>query len=128
MTDDIRARGLARMKEVYGWQPPEIDGAFFATTVDHLFAEIWSRPGLTDRDRRLVLLGALAAQGRIETAEVQIHAALHNEELTVDELDEIALLLCHYVGWPNGSRLDNAIRTVAERVDQGGQPRMPRLK
>ncbi|MFE3543793.1 carboxymuconolactone decarboxylase family protein [Nocardia sp. NPDC059177] len=128
MTDDARARGLARMKEVYGWQPPEIDGAFFATTVDHLFAEIWNRPGLTDRDRRLILLGVLAAQGRMETAEIQIHAALHNKELTEEQLREIALFLCHYVGWPNGTRLDTTITTVTDRVRDGGEPRMRRLK
>lgn len=128
MTDDARARGLARMKEVYGWQPPDIDSAFFTTTVEHLFAEIWSRPGLSDRDRRLLLLGALTAQGRMETAEIQIHAALHNKELTEEQLREIALFLCHYVGWPNGTRLDTTITTVTDRVREGGEPRMRRLK
>ncbi|MEU3012079.1 carboxymuconolactone decarboxylase family protein [Nocardia asteroides] len=128
MTDDARARGLARMKEVYGWQPPEIDSAHFATTVDHLFAEIWSRPGLSDRDRRLLLLGALTAQGRMETAEIQIQGALHNEEFTEEQLHEIALFLCHYVGWPNGTRLETAIGTVVRRLAEEGGPRMRRLK
>ena len=105
MTDDARTRGLDRMQEVYGWRPPEIDSAHFATTVDHLFADIWTRPGLSDRDRRLLLIGALTAQGRMETIEIQLQGALHNTEFTEEQLREIALFLCHYVGWPLGTKL-----------------------
>ncbi|MFF0545041.1 carboxymuconolactone decarboxylase family protein [Nocardia thailandica] len=128
MTDDARTRGLDRMQEVYGWRPPEIDSAHFATTVDHLFADIWTRPGLSDRDRRLLLIGALTAQGRMETIEIQLQGALHNTEFTEEQLREIALFLCHYVGWPNGTRLDAAISTVTQRLSADGEPRMRRLK
>ena len=38
-------------------------GDFFRYTADHLFADIWSRPGLSDRDRRLLLIGLLAGTG-----------------------------------------------------------------
>lgn len=128
MTDDARTRGLDRMQEVYGWRPPEIDSAHFAATVDHLFADIWTRPGLSDRDRRLLLIGALTAQGRMETIEIQLQGALHNEEFTEEQLREIALFLCHYVGWPNGTRLDTAISTVTQRLGANGEPKMRRLK
>ena len=50
---DKRQRGLEMMAAVYGW--PEVgdgDGDFFHYTVEHLFAEIWDRPGLSFRDRR----------------------------------------------------------------------------
>ncbi|MGH8883281.1 MAG: carboxymuconolactone decarboxylase family protein, partial [Stackebrandtia sp.] len=33
-----RARGLAKMGEVYGWEVSDGPGAHFAATVDHLFA------------------------------------------------------------------------------------------
>ena len=39
-------------------------GDFFGYTADHLFADIWNRPGLSDRDRRLLLIGMLADPGR----------------------------------------------------------------
>ena len=48
--------------------------------------------------------------------EVQVNAALHNEELTEDELREMAIFLTHYVGFPLGSGLDGVVkRVVAKR-------------
>lgn len=116
MTDehasDVRTRGLEMMSKVYGFELQDGPGDHFAVTADHLFADIWSRPGLSIRDRRLLLLGALTAQGLVDVAEIQIGAALHNDELTEEQLKEISLFLCHYVGWPLGTKLDSAIGKV----------------
>ncbi|MEV0030804.1 carboxymuconolactone decarboxylase family protein [Nocardia sp. NPDC050793] len=111
-SDTVRQRGLAKMAEVYGTEFQEYPGDHFAMTADHLFANVWSRPGLTVRDRRLLLLGALTAQGLMDTAGIQIGAALRNAELTEEQLHEIALFLCHYVGWPNGTKLDLLVGTI----------------
>ncbi|MCP2274854.1 carboxymuconolactone decarboxylase family protein [Nocardia amikacinitolerans] len=110
--DTVRQRGLAKMAEVYGTEFQEYPGDHFAMTADHLFANVWSRPGLSVRDRRLLLLGALTAQGLMDTAGIQIGAALRNGELTEEQLHEIALFLCHYVGWPNGTKLDLLVGTI----------------
>ena len=99
-----RRRGLATMSEVYGWEMTDGPGDFFAHTADQVFGEVWSRPGLTHRDRRLILLGALAATGQTDVAEIQATAALGNGELTPAELNEIGLFLCYYVGWPLGTK------------------------
>ncbi|WP_330254077.1 carboxymuconolactone decarboxylase family protein [Nocardia sp. NBC_00565] len=109
---ESRQRGLARMSEVYGWEFADGPGEHFALTADHLFGDIWSRAVLTDRDRRLLLLGALTATGLFDVAEIQVGAALRNNELTEEQLREIAIFLCHYVGWPAGTKLDSAIGTV----------------
>lgn len=109
---DVRKRGLAKMTEVYGWEFEDGPGEHFAVTADHLFADIWSRPALTVRERRLLLLGALTAQGNVDVAEIQIGAALRNGELTEEQLREIALFLCHYVGWPAGTKLDGTVGKV----------------
>ncbi|WP_194830121.1 carboxymuconolactone decarboxylase family protein [Nocardia sp. XZ_19_231] len=109
---DIRQRGLAKMSEVYGWEFADGPGDHFAVTADHLFADIWSRPALTVRERRLLLLGALTAQGSFDIAEIQIGAALRNGELSEEQLREIALFLCHYVGWPAGTTLDGTVGKV----------------
>ena len=76
MTDERRQRGLDRMAEVYAWDVQDGPGDFFAITVDHLFAEIWTRPGLSLRDRRLLLIGLLTGQGLQDVADIQIGAAL----------------------------------------------------
>ncbi|MGB3303927.1 carboxymuconolactone decarboxylase family protein [Gordonia sp. (in: high G+C Gram-positive bacteria)] len=100
-----RRKGLAKMSEVYGWEMADGPGDVFAHTADQLFGEVWSREGLTNRDRRLLLLGALAANGHVDIAEIQAGAALGNGELTPEELNEIGLFLCYYVGWPMGTSM-----------------------
>ena len=62
--DELRKKGLEKMNEVYGWEMPDMPGEFFALTVDHLFGTIWTRPGLSMRDRRMMLLAVLTAQSR----------------------------------------------------------------
>lgn len=44
-------------------------GEFWAHTADHPFADVWSREGLSMRDRRLLLTGTLSATGQIDIAE-----------------------------------------------------------
>ena len=62
-----------------------------------------------------------------ELAEVQANAVLHNEEMTREELKEIAIFLTHYVGFPLGSKLDGAFkRVLAKRKkaeEKGGDAR-----
>jgi 4-carboxymuconolactone decarboxylase len=112
---DRRQRGLEKMAEVYGWEVKDGPGDHFAATVDHLFADIWSRPALSVRDRRLLLLGALTAQGLDDVAEIQVQGALSNEEFTPEQLREIALFLTHYVGWPLGTKLNMTIEKLLGR-------------
>ena len=105
MTDERRQRGLDMMRQVYGWDVQDGPGDFFGLTVDHLFAEIWTRPGLSIRDRRLLLIGLLIGQGRDDVAEIQIGAALKSAELDADQLREVVIFLTHYAGWPAGASL-----------------------
>ncbi len=65
---EVRKRGLKRMSEVYGWEMSDGPGDFFAHTADQVFGNVWAREGLSDRDRRLILLGALAASNNIDVA------------------------------------------------------------
>ncbi|WP_092800380.1 carboxymuconolactone decarboxylase family protein [Rhodococcus globerulus] len=110
---EARTRGVSKMNEVYGWElPADVPGEFFAVTADHLFADIWTRPGLSMRDRRLLLLGAITAQGQTDVAKIQINAAILNEELTEKQVEEAAIFLCHYTGWPLATGLNNALISV----------------
>ena len=114
-----RERGLAMMSEVYGWDVQDGPGDFFGIPVDHLFADIWTRPGLTLRDRRLLLLGLLTGQGLHDVAEIQIGAALRRAELNADELREIAVFLTHYAGWPSGAKLSMLVEKLIHNQAKG---------
>ncbi len=110
---DRRKQGLQKMNEVYGWEMPDIEGdPYFDLTVEHLFGTIWTRPGLSMRDKRLLTLAAVTAVGNSDLAEIQVNAALHNGEITAEELKEVAVFLTHYLGFPLGSKLDGAVSKV----------------
>jgi 4-carboxymuconolactone decarboxylase len=113
--DELRRKGLEKMNEVYAWEMPDVPGEFFALTVEHLFGRIWTRPGLSMRDRRMMLIAVLTALNQEELLEVQVNAVLQNEELTREELREMAIFLTHYVGFPLGSKLDGVIKRVAAK-------------
>ncbi|TDC46201.1 carboxymuconolactone decarboxylase family protein [Actinomadura sp. KC345] len=113
-----RERGLEMMRRVYGWEIEDAPGEFFGLTVDHLFADIWTRPGLSMRDRRLLLVGVLAGQGLNDVLDIQIPAALANGELSPDELREIGIFLTHYIGWPLGSKLSVQIEGLIARHEK----------
>lgn len=119
--DELRRTGLDKMNEVYAWDMPDMPGEFFALTVDHLFGRIWTRPGLSMRDRRMAVIAVLTAQGQSDLLEVQVNAVLHNDELTIDELCELAVFITHYVGFPLGSRLNSAIERVAAKRKQAAE-------
>ncbi len=110
--EERRARGLARMTEVYGREMQDGPGDFFAYTADHLFAEIWSRPGLDDTQRRLVLIGMLAGQGRHDVLGLQLEAALTQGQLSAEELRELVVFLSHYAGWPVGATMNSQVETI----------------
>jgi len=118
--DDLpeeRRRGLERMEEVYGFEMTDGPGDFFRYTADHLFADIWNRPGLSDRDRRLLLIGLLTGTGAHDVLTIQVPAALASGDLDAEALREIVVFLCHYAGWPAGARLD----TVVEKAIAKGR-------
>lgn len=110
-----RRAGLEKMTEVYGWEVSDGPGDFFGYTVDHLFAEIWNRPGLSNRDRRLLLIGLCIGSGQEDVLDIQLPAALGNEELTDEALREIVIFIAHYAGWPRGARLNNQVEGIIAR-------------
>jgi 4-carboxymuconolactone decarboxylase len=110
--DELRRKGLEKMNEVYGWEMPDMPGDYFALTADHLFGTIWSRPGLSMRDKRIMTLTVVTALGISDLAEIQANAALHNDELSPEELKEMAIFLTHYLGFPLGSKLDGVVTKV----------------
>ncbi len=114
-----RQRGLQTMAAVYGWgEVGDGDGDFFGYTAEHLFGEIWQRPGLSFRDRRLLLIGLLVGRGLHDVVGLQLEAALGTDELDADTLREIVILLTHYAGWPDGAKLNSQVETLIAKAQR----------
>ena len=113
-----RERGLAAFERVMGFKPPALPGdVFLDATLDHLFAEVWTRPGLSVRDRRLVTLTVLMCLGHEATLKLHLGAAIRTGQLTDAEIDELVLHVAHYGGWPVAAVASQVVRELrAERT------------
>lgn len=97
-------RGMAKMKEVYAGEVPDLpEGSmpFYDVMMKSLFAEVWDRDVLDIRSRRLLLMGAILANGAVDIWKVQARAALRLGELDADQLREVLVTLAPYAGYPN---------------------------
>ena len=121
--DERYARGLAKYREVYGddavvFETGEV--AFFDLMVSHLFGEVWTRPGLEIDQRRLLVMGVLAAQAKWDTLQTQFTRALARGELTAAQVREVAIHLIPYVGVPSSSELFRTSETAIALHEQPG--------
>jgi len=80
-------------------------------TDEVLFGDIWKRPELPPRDRSLITVAALIANGSTEQLVSHLRLARQNG-LSQEELKEAIIHLAFYAGWP---RAMSAI-TVAKAV------------
>ncbi len=117
---EARRRGLEKMAQIYGFEMNDMEGDFFRYTAEHLFGDIWQRPGLSNRDRRLLLIGMLAGQGAHDVLSIQIPAAYQSGELDAAALREVVIMLSHYAGWPVGARLNSLVEDTLAKADKDG--------
>ncbi len=90
-------------------------GPIGSYVVDHVFGTVWSRPGLTRRDRSLIVVAMLVAMGgQYRQLAVHVKGAL-NHGLGPDQIREIAIHLCGYAGFP---RAVEAMRVINETLAQ----------
>lgn len=69
-------------------------------TREPLFREVWLRPDLTPRDRSLVTVCSLVANGQAEQVPFHLNRALDNG-LKQEEASEALTQMAFYVNWPN---------------------------
>ena len=68
-------------------------------TDDVLFADVWERTELSPRDRSLITVAALTANGNTEQLTGHLKLAKTNG-LSETELAEVMIHLAFYAGWP----------------------------
>ncbi|BBY07660.1 hypothetical protein MNVI_29780 [Mycobacterium noviomagense] len=71
-------RGRRHFAEVMTFPPPDDADLTDNGLIDYVFGEIWSRPGLSRRDRRFVTLPCVAAADAQEPLDQHVYAALNS--------------------------------------------------
>ena len=118
-------RGIAQYKQVYGDDFVAFERgqfAFFDIMIEQLFAEVWSRGELSVPQRRLLLIGAIAAQGHFDILEIQLTRAITAGELTAEQVREAVIQLTPYIGYPSSGGLISASEAaiaVAASANEG---------
>jgi 4-carboxymuconolactone decarboxylase len=121
--DERRTRGEAVRRRVLG--DAHVDRAIAGTTplttemqdliTRYAWGEIWTRPGLDTRMRRILAIGTLLALGRWEEFRMHAKAALTEGGFAPADLNEIVLQQAIYCGIPAAN---SAMRIVQEVVEE----------
>jgi 4-carboxymuconolactone decarboxylase len=85
--------------------------------MDSVFALLWTRPGLSRRDRSLVTLGILIALRAADEMRYHIPIALKNG-LSRDEIAEVIYHASGYAGFPAAASARNVAKRILDDLDQ----------
>lgn len=96
LDEAAEARRATMVEQNFGQVSPGV----VKYTTDALFRDLWLRPGLAPRDRSLVTVSALIANGQVAQVPFHLNRAMDNG-LTRVEASEVLTHLAFYAGWPN---------------------------
>jgi 4-carboxymuconolactone decarboxylase len=87
-----------------------------AGILNFVFGEMWLRPGLGMKQRRLVTVACVAFQDAPIPILSHVYAALKSRDVSFDEMDELALQFAAYYGCAKASHLTGVIAEQKQRV------------
>ena len=124
-SDERYERGLRAYASQFGIPPNEVPSWFadrfgerFGDEAINAAAGAWTDDSLTLRDRSLIVVAALIAQGGVDDR-LRSHvrwAVDHGSNR--DELEALATLLAVYVGFPRASTGMDIVREELDRIEE----------
>ena len=121
--DQLFEAGLVNRRRVLGdaWvdaslaNRTDFNADFQAMITRIAWQEIWGRPGLDDRTRRLLVLAITASLGRWEEFALHVRSGLSQGGFTKDELKEVLMQTAIYAGVPAANTgFAEAAKIIAE--------------
>jgi 4-carboxymuconolactone decarboxylase len=112
-------RGLAIVRRLFGpaaGQTP-LPPDFGRITVEHLFGNVWSRPGLAIEERSLATCTVLVALAREGEQRLHFRGA-RNLGIPRAKLEELITHVAHYAGWPVAVSAFRVLDEVWKQMDQ----------
>jgi 3-oxoadipate enol-lactonase/4-carboxymuconolactone decarboxylase len=98
---------------------------FQAMITRYAWQEIWGRPGLDHRTRRLLVIAITAALGRWEEFRLHVRAGLTQGGFTKDELKEVLMQTAIYAGVPAANTAFAEAAAVIAEVEAASAPLRP---
>jgi len=117
--------GEANRAASVGQQFGTVSPGLVQYTTDPLFRDVWLRPDLVPRDRSLVTISALIANGQVAQLAVHLNKAMDNG-LTQAEAGEAITQLAFYTGWPNAFSAVAVAKDVFEKRAKATGSTVPR--
>ena len=126
MTSERYEQGMATRSAVLGKEHTDratanqtgFDRDFQEFITEGAWGSVWSRPGLTKRERSLITLALLASLGQDD--EVALHVrATANTGATPEDLKEAMLHVAVYAGVPKANHAIKIIKRVLAEMDAG---------
>ncbi|MFC7540615.1 carboxymuconolactone decarboxylase family protein [Siccirubricoccus deserti] len=117
---DAAAAGMEMRRRILGDAHVErseagmtpLDAPFREFILEGVWGRVWTRPGLSWRDRSLLCLGMLAALGHHEEFRLHVRAT-RNTGVTAEEIGEVLLAVAAYGGVPAAN---TALRIAKETL------------
>lgn len=106
-------RGRKRFGEIMPYSAPTDDDPFVRDgVVAGVFGDLWTRDGLSTRDRRLISITCVAMTSVPAPLEDHLRSALASGDLTLEELREFTLHFAYYGSWPRASLLHHTLKKI----------------
>jgi 3-oxoadipate enol-lactonase/4-carboxymuconolactone decarboxylase len=127
LKDALYRAGLAVRRKILGeaWVEKSLKARtdFTADFQDmitrNVWNEIWNRPGLDHKTRRLLVVAMTASLGAWEEFRLHVRAGLEQNGFTQGELKEVLLQVAVYAGVPRGNTaFSEAAKVIAEVTPQ----------
>ena len=113
LDEAAEAQRAARVEQDAGSVAPGV----VQYTSELLFHDLWLRPALAPRDRSLVTVSALVANGQVAQVTYHLNRAMDNG-LTKEQASEMLTQLAFYAGWPNVFSAIPVFKGVFEKRQQ----------
>jgi 4-carboxymuconolactone decarboxylase len=94
---------------VMPFSPPRDNPFTGAGVLNFVFGEVWHRPGLAERDRRLISLPVAAYSTSGMPIVAHVWGAIASGDLSLEEVDELVLHFAVYAGWPKAAALNAVV-------------------
>ena len=122
MEDELYNKGMQTRRSVLGSAhvdkaeagKTDFDADFQEYITNNAWGAVWSRPGLTKRERSLITIALLAALGHEDELAMHIRAT-KNTGATKEDVKEVLLQTAVYAGVPAANKAFKIAKDVLEK-------------